>query len=134
MNAKVRRSVRVAVIVGVLLPFIGPGGPGGHTVVRGFQAAPAPDLDRALRAGDLDKARQLMPVSWAASEQLFASYLERAFVSADAARTGPEARSLATRWAEVHFRIVEYDFARAVLLALDTADSRGRAALATATR
>jgi CHAT domain-containing protein len=141
MNSNVRRSGRVAVVLVLCLVVSAWLGAGLATNVgRGFspanagQAVPAPDLDRALRAGDLAKARQLMPVSWAASEQLFVSYLQRAFITPDAVSTQPDARTLAARWAEVHFVIVEYDFARAVLLALDTPDAARRQPLIAATR
>jgi len=120
MNAKVRLSSRVAAVL--VLLFLIAAWPGRPAVLRGSQAVQTTELDRALRASDLDKARRLVPESWAAAEQLFVSYLERAFVSPDAARGRPDARALAGRLAEVFFRIVEYDFARAVVSTLDAAD------------
>jgi CHAT domain-containing protein len=132
MNTNVRRSRRIAVVLVLCLvvsAWLGP-----PASVHGAQAVQAPDLDGALRSGDLAKARRLVPVNWAASEALFVSYLERAFITPDAVSTRPDARTLAGRWAEVHFVIVEYDFARAVLSTLDTADTSKRQQLVAAVR
>jgi len=93
------------------------------------QAAPAPALDRALRASELDEARRLVPDDWAAAERLFVSYLERAFLASSPLEADPVARVLAGRLADIFFRLVEYDFAPAVVHALDPADRPQREAL-----
>jgi hypothetical protein len=122
MDAKVRRASRVVVVLFPLLLFDIPNSAVGPVALRGSQAAATDALDRALRANDLQKARLLFPEDWAATEQLFVSYLERGYLST----TDLNTRALAARWAEVHFRIVEYDFARAVLAAVDAADATRR--------
>src|SRR5512135_1242044 len=111
MKAKARPASRVVVVLLPILLFMTPPGPAGPAVLQAQQTPTADNLDGALRANDLQKARLLFPENWAASEQLFVSYLERAFVSPSIVSTNPDARTLAARWAEVHFRIVEYDFA-----------------------
>jgi tetratricopeptide (TPR) repeat protein len=127
MNANVRPRARAAAILLVL--FASSFFPGRAPVLFGAQAIPAPDLDRALRANDLRTARSLIPGDWAAAEQLFVSYLERAFITPDATRSEPDARTLAGRLADVLRLITEYDFHAQVVLALEGADPAGRQAL-----
>ena len=94
---------------------------------RTFVAAGAPRasylaLDRALSANKLDEARRLIPENWTAAEQLFVSYLERAYLPKNPKRPDADARTRAGRLAEVFFRIQEYDFAKALVGVLDVAD------------
>jgi CHAT domain-containing protein/tetratricopeptide (TPR) repeat protein len=125
MNAYVRPCLRSAVILLVVL-FIIPSLSGRAALLHGAQTVPAPDLDRALRANDLRKARLLIPENWAGAEQLFVSYLERAFITPDAKRRQPDARTLAGRLAGVLRVVTEYEFHAAVLSRLDTADPSQR--------
>ena len=134
MNAKLRSVPRIAGTVFLLLLFIVPGWTGDRGTAHGFPSVPAPDLDRALRAGDLDKARQLVPANWAGAEALFIDYLERAYSSPGDLRGQPDARTLAGRLADVFFRIVEYDFAPSLVSALNTADAATRPKLIAAAR
>jgi hypothetical protein len=122
MPAKRQPSSRAALVVVLLVSVVAPWTERPATL-RGFQPAQASALDRALRAGDLDEARRLIPNDWAASEQLFVSYLERAFLPPGALQPASEPRLLASRLADVFFRMVEYDFARSVIAALNTADT-----------
>ncbi len=106
MHARIRRSSSVAAVL-----FLSLAVPAWLPPPLGLHAQRLPqasDLDRALRANDLLKARLLFSENWDATEQLFVSYLERAFVTRDAVPAQPDARTLAARWAEVHFRVVEY--------------------------
>ena len=117
-----RLSRAAAVFLLVLVPVLD----GGALVLDGAQTVPAPELDRALRANDLQKARSLVPGNWAAAEQLFMSYLERAFLTPGPNRRQPDARTLAGRLGEVFFRIIEYDFASSLVTTLETADAAKR--------
>ncbi len=132
MDARVRLSSCLA--VALVLLFITPAWSQGPAAAQGPQAAPAVDLDRALRANDLGRARDLVPLNWAASEQLFVSYLEGAFVTPGPTGGAPEARALAFLLADVFFKIIEFDFARSVVLTLDASDAAMRQQLVTVVR
>ncbi len=122
MDAKLRVFRRV-VVVGVLL-FLLPCGPVNFAVLHGYQGRNSA-LDREVSAGNLDKARLLVSENWASAEQLFVSYLERAFLASGDSNAGQQAGRLA----DVFFKIQEYDFARSVVLTLETLDAARRAQL-----
>ena len=115
------RRPRVAGIVCVLslvaIASVRPGAQGGA------EPALAPALDRALAANDLTKARRLVPEDWAASEQLFVSYLERAYLPVNPTRRAENARTRAGRLADVFFAIIEYDFAKSIVADMDTGNA-----------
>ena len=126
--------LRLAVAVFLLLPAVNPAS-SRAVVTAGSQPAPrAAGLDGAIRAGDLDQARLLVPPNWAAAEALFVSYLERAYSAPGAIPSQADSRVLAMRLADVFFRIVEYDFARSLISTLDAADAARRAKLMAAAR
>jgi tetratricopeptide (TPR) repeat protein len=54
------------------------------------------------------------------------SYLERAFVTPGQAGGAPDARALSSRLADVFFKIIEFDFARSVVLTLEASDAAKR--------
>ena len=134
MPAKNRPSSRAALVFVTFLLFVISPSSRQPAEANGPQAGQTAALERALRANDLDQARLLIPDNWAASEQLFVSYLERAFLSPESVQPASEPRLLASRLADVFFRIVEYDFARSVVAALDAADAARCQALIAAAR
>jgi len=134
MPAKNRPPSRAAHIFVALLLSLMAAAPPESSVVFGHQSAQAPALEAALSAGDLEKARALIPENWVAAEQLFVSYLDRAFLSPDSRLPAPESRVLASRLADVFLRMIEYDFARAAIAAMDAADVARRQALIGALR
>src|SRR5512136_918380 len=103
MDAWLRFCRHIVVIA--VLPFLLSSWPVARTILHESHVQSSA-LDRELRAGDLDKARLLVSESWASAEQLFVSYLERAFLASG----DPDARELAGRLADVFFKIQEYDF------------------------
>src|SRR5512135_877361 len=132
MSAKVPPPSRLAVVL--FLFFLALISRGGIAAAQGPPTALAADLDRAVRAGDLARARELVPLSWPISEQLFVTYLDRAFVTPDRSAGAPDARALAGRLADVFFTIVEFDFARSVVTTLDASDPAKRQQLVAVVR